>query len=305
VAVTGSRGLTGKLFEAGGRCSVSVTHQSRTHVETDVSGSALERMWETAASLQGRYDVILNTGYDRLSFHVPPSLGIPVLHWISVCSLVDDVDCTIEARYREHPSRFAFYSRTQAATFPFVDAESAHVLYGGVDTEVFSFVPTPERRLCWSARISPEKGLEDAVEAARSLHLPLHVCGRIEDQDCCRNLPSQDVVYRGFLSPPELAGVVGRSMALLVTPKWNEAFGLSSLEAMACGTPVVAYAGGGPSEIVQHGASGYLVEKGDIAALAKHALLAADLDRSKVRARAEQFSIGALADRVERWVSAL
>jgi UDP-glucose:tetrahydrobiopterin glucosyltransferase len=299
VAVEGSRGVTGTLYEVGGRPSISVT---RTHVDAADSGSALERMWDTVASLQSKYDVVLNTGYDRLSFQAPPSLSIPVLHWISVCSLVNAVDRAIEVRYREHPSHFAFYSRTQAATFSFVDAEAAHVLYGGVDTDVFPFVAAPERRLCWSARISPEKGLEDAVAAARKLDLPLHVCGRIEDRDYWQNLQSH-VHYHGFLPPPELARVVGSSMAMLVTPQWNEAFGVSSLEAMSCGTPVVAYASGGPSEIVRHGESGYLVAQGDIAALAKHALLAADLDRRKVRARTAEFSIGALADRVARWIT--
>jgi UDP-glucose:tetrahydrobiopterin glucosyltransferase len=72
---------------------------------------------------------------------------------------------------------------------------------------------------------------------------------------------------------------------------------------MSCGTPVAAYAGGGPSEIVQHGESGYLVHRGDVRALAEHALLAGDLDRGKVRARASQFGVAALADRLERWIN--
>jgi UDP-glucose:tetrahydrobiopterin glucosyltransferase len=308
VAIRGSRGLAGALFEAGGRCPSSVTHRGRTHVDTVDSGGALEQMWERASRLQDAYDVILNTGYDWLSFYVPAFLGIPVLHWISVCSLNDAVDRMLEIRYRQHPSRFAFYSRTQAATFPFVRAETAHILYGGVDTGVFEFDPQPERRMCWSARISPEKGLEDALDVCRELSLPLDVCGKIEDQDYWqslqRRMDSDAVCYRGFLSPPELSRVLGRSMAMLVTPKWNEAFGVSLIEAMSCGTPVAAYAGGGPSGIVQHGENGYLVERGDIGALAQHALLAAELDRGKVRARAAQFGVAALADRVEEWIDA-
>jgi UDP-glucose:tetrahydrobiopterin glucosyltransferase len=306
VAVAGSRGLAGELYEAAGRCSVSVTRRSRAHRDTADSGGALEQMWERMSSLQDDYDVVLNTGYDWLSFYLAAFLRIPVLHWIPVCSLIDDVDRMIETRYKKNPSRFAFYSRTQAATFPFVRAETAHILYGGVDTAVFEFNPQPERRLCWSARISPEKGLEDALAVWRELNLPLDVCGRIEDQDYWQSLQSQlasqEVRYCGFLSPSALSRVVGRSMAMLVTPRWNEAFGVSLIEAMSCGTPVVAYSGGGPSEIVQHGESGYLVEPGDIAALAHHALLAGELDRRKVRARAEQFGVAALAYRVERWV---
>jgi UDP-glucose:tetrahydrobiopterin glucosyltransferase len=307
VAVSGSRGLAGDVFQIVGLCPVSVTRQKRDHVESVSAGGALERMWEAVSSLQAEYDVVLNTGYDWLSFYLSSFLQVPVLHWISVFPLIDSVDRMIAVRYARHSGWFAFYSRTQAAAFPFVDAQSAHVLYGAVDGDVFKFVPVPERRLCWSARISPEKGLEDALAASEKLGLSLDVCGKIEDQDYCQSLQprmgSAGATYRGFLSPPELASVIGRSAAMLVTPKWDEAFGISLIEAMSCGTPVVAYAGGGPSEIVRHGESGYLVEPGDIDALAKHALLAAGLDREKVRARAAQFSVSALADRVEQWIS--
>ena len=307
VAVVGSRGLTGDVYEVSGPCPVSATHQSRGHVDTVNDGGTLERMWERVASLQAEFDVVLNTGYDWLSFYLSPFLRLPVLHWISVCPLLDSVDRMIEVRYRQCPSRFAFYSRTQAAAFPFVEPKAAHVLYGGVDTSVFQFAPQPERRLCWSARISPEKGLEDAVDACRELGLPLDVCGRIDDRDYWQTfqprLESESVCYRGFLSPAELSRVIGRSMAMLVTPKWNEAFGISLIEAMSCGTPVVTYTGGGPSEIVEHGQSGYLVEKGDVGSLASHVRLAEQLDRRIVRARAEKFSVSALADRVEKWIA--
>ena len=309
VAVAGSRGLAGELYEVAGRCPPSVTHQDRAHVNAVDAGGTLERMWECVSSLQTEYDVILNTGYDWLSFYLSPFFRIPVMHWISVCPLVDAVDRMIEIRYRQHPSRFAFYSRTQAASFPFVGAQAATILYGGVDPDVFPFVREPERRLCWSARISPEKGLEDALAASSELGLPLDICGRIEDHDYWESLKPRletgTACYRGFLSPAELSSVLGRAMAMLVTPKWSEAFGISLIEAMSCGTPVVSYAAGGPSEIVEYAESGYLVENGDVTALARHAFLAGEFDRRRVRARAAQFSVTALADRVERWVKGM
>ncbi|HEY4364518.1 MAG TPA: glycosyltransferase [Bryobacteraceae bacterium] len=307
IAVAGSRGLAGELYEFSGRRPLSVTHRSPDHVDSVDYGGTLERMWDRVASLQAEFDVVLNTGYDWLSFYLTPFLRLPVLHWISLCPMLESVDRMIEIRYRQCPSRFAFYSHTQAAAFPFVHADTAKVLYGGVDTSVFEFVPQPERRLCWSARISPEKGLEDALEVSSQLGLPLDVCGRIEDQNYWESLQGRldpgSVSYRGFLSPAELSKVIGRSQAMLVTPKWNEAFGVSLIEAMSCGTPVVAYREGGPSEIVEQGESGFLVERGDVAALAACALRATELDRHRVRQRAAQFGIDALADRVEQWIA--
>ncbi len=151
-------------------------------------------------------------------------------------------------------------------------------------------------RLCWSARISPEKGLEDAIAAAQVLNIPLDVCGVVEDADYWGRVRKQApslITHHGFLSHGALAAVLGRSQAMLFTPKWTEAFGLTVIEAMACGTPVVAYAGGGPSEIIEHGVNGYLVARGDVAGLATHVSLAASLDRKRVRERAEQYGVRA------------
>jgi UDP-glucose:tetrahydrobiopterin glucosyltransferase len=130
------------------------------------------------------------------------------------------------------------------------------------------------------------------------------VCGAIEDQAYWQRLQPQaaSVAHHGFLTHDALASVLGRSQAMLFTPKWTEAFGVAAIEAMACGTPVVAYSGGGPSEIIEHGVSGYLVAPGDISGLAEHASLAAGLDRKRVRARAEEYSAGAQATRIEQWV---
>jgi UDP-glucose:tetrahydrobiopterin glucosyltransferase len=301
-----STGLSGQVIEVAGTCAVSVTQVDRSHVQSVSSEGFLERAWERAAEIQGQYDAILNCSYDWISFYTAAFFRIPVLHWISVASLVDSVDRMMETRYRQHPSRFAFYSRAQAASFPFVDVESARIILGAVDLEQFPFVESPQARLSWCARISPEKGLEDAIAVANILHCPLDVCGPVEDQaywQRCRSQAGPSVTHHGFLSHDQLASVLGRSQAMLFTPKWIEAFGMVALEAMACGTPAVAYAGGGPSEIIEHGVSGYLVEPGDTAALAHYAGLAAHLDRRRVRARAEQFSTAAQADAIELWAT--
>jgi len=306
LAPEGSVGLAGEVVEIAGACAVSITQVDRGYAQPVSADGFLERAWEQAGADQQRYDAILNCSYDWISFYAAAFFKIPVLHWVSVASLVDAVDRVMEVRYRRDPRSFAFYSRAQAAAFPFVDAAQARIIPGAVDLERFPFVAAPAARLSWCARISPEKGLEDAIVAAETAGLALDVCGKIEDHrywQRCRSRAGQGMTHRGFLSHDELAGVLGRSQAMLFTPKWTEAFGLVALEAMACGTPVVAYAGGGPSEVIEHGVSGYLVERGDIAGLAKCAREAGRLNRRAVRSRAEQFGAAAQAEKIVRWIA--
>lgn len=305
LAPEGSAGLSGQVIEVAGACPVSITQVERTFEQPVSADGFLERAWERAAGIEDQFDAILNCSYDWISFYSAAFFRIPVLHWISVASLVDSVDAMMEARFRQEPASFAFYSQAQAASFPFIKMNAARIIPGAVDLERFPLVEKPEARLAWCARISPEKGLEDAIVAAETLRLPLEVCGKIEDHrywQRCREQAGPDMTHHGFLSHDGLAKVLGRSQAMLFTPKWTEAFGMAALEAMACGTPVVAYSGGGPVEVIEDGVSGYLVERGDIAGLALHAQLAARLDRKRVRARAEQFSVAAQAARIEDWV---
>jgi UDP-glucose:tetrahydrobiopterin glucosyltransferase len=305
LAPEGSVGLAGLTIQVPGRWAASVTRVNRAHEQSISADGFLERSWEQAAGLQDAYDAILNCSYDWISFYAAGFFRIPVLQWISVASLVDSIDSMIAIRHAQQSSHFAFYSHAQADSFPFIPRGTARIIQGAVDLDRFPFVPAPETRLCWCARISPEKGLEDAIAAARSLGLPLDVCGAIEDQAYWLRLQQQAsplITHHGFLTHDALASVLGRSQAMLLTPKWTEAFGVAAIEAMACGTPVVAYSGGGPSEIIEHGVSGYLVAPGDISGLAEHASLAAGLDRKRVRARAEEYSAAAQASRIERWV---
>ena len=295
-----------KVYQAAGTLPPNAT-TAAVDAGTALRGAgAVEAMWETAARVQRDYDVIAGMTYDLLAYYVTPFFRTPVAHWITIASAIAEVDNMIARRYAEHPRRFAFYSRAQAATFPFVDAATACLIPGGVDTSLFAFSPSGGRRACWAARISREKGLEDAFAVAERLEIPLDVCGAMQDtaywDEVRARHPRVEARYLGLLGAAELAAVMGRSMALLVTPRWVEAFGSAALEAMSCGTPVVAYRRGGPAEFVEDGASGFLVEQGDVAALAGAVRRVPELDRRRVRARAEQFTFDVMADRVVAWL---
>jgi UDP-glucose:tetrahydrobiopterin glucosyltransferase len=266
-------------------------------------------MWDQALRLQRQYDVVIGVSYDWLPFYLTPFFSTPVGHWITICSAMDEVDRIIEKRWRERGLKLAMYTGAQARTFPFLESERIQLLYGGVDTAVFQYNGQPGDRLCWAGRISPEKGLEDAIGVARALDIPLDVCGKIQDEAYWRAVmggAGAQVVYHGFLGPVELQRRYAGARATLVTPHWIEAFGNTVIESLACGTPVVAYNRGGPAEIVEHGRSGILVpQEAGVQALVEGVREAVSLDRRVVRARAEEFSFGRMADRFEAWIESV
>ena len=294
------------VYQIFGAKPLNVAEAARDDLPVQSTQGVLEKMWEKAQALSGQYDVVIAMSHDWLSYYLTQFLPIPVLHWVTVSSAVDAVSDMIRKRYSAAPERFAFCSRAQVSTFGLLDSERARLIPGAVDQAVFRFRASADRALCWSARISPEKGLEDALCVAVRLNIPLNVCGRIQNEGywetVVKSAPARLLRYHGFLTHKQLSEVLGNSLVMLFTSKWTEAFGFSVIEALACGTPVVAYNSGGPSEIIEDGKSGYLVSPGAIDAMARAVLSAESLSRSDARHRAEQFTVLQMAQRVEEWI---
>ncbi|MEB3174780.1 MAG: glycosyltransferase, partial [Cyanobacteriota bacterium] len=264
-------------------------------------------LWERARVLQGEFDVILNFAYDWLPFYLTPFFQTPVAHLVSMASLTEAMDGAIRGVYRQNPQALAFHSQAQAQTF---GLDHARCIGNALDLNLYQFSPQPENAIAWVGRVSPEKALEDALAACQQLNLPLRIYGKIQDQDYWRRLQSEfagaDWVYGGFLPTLELQAELGRCRALLVTPRWLEAFGNVAIEALACGTPVVAYRRGGPAEIVRDGETGFLAEPDSVEALTTALRKIDGLERRACRHQAEtEFSLAALGERVEVWLAAL
>jgi UDP-glucose:tetrahydrobiopterin glucosyltransferase len=298
-----------RLYPVAGDPSLSATRAERAAITVVRTGGLLENMWDQALRLQRQYDVVIGVSYDWLPFYLTPFFSTPAGHWITICSAMDEVDRMIQKRWREGGLKLAMYTGAQVRTFPFLEGERVQLLYGGVDTAVFQYNSQPLDRLCWAGRISPEKGLEDAIAVARALGKPLDICGKIQDEAYWRAVMRDaggQVVYHGFLDPVELQRRYAGACVTLVTPRWIEAFGNTVIESLACGTPVVAYNRGGPAEIVEHGRSGILApQEAGVEALVEGVRAAVRLDRRVVRARAEEFSFVKMADRFEVWVESV
>ena len=143
-------------------------------------------------------------------------------------------------------------------------------------------------------RIHPDKGVKEAIELARLADMRLVIAGIIQDEayfarEIAPHIDDDRVRYVGSAGPSERDELLGSALALVHLVNFAEPFGLSMIEAMACGTPVIGRRRGSVPEVVEDGVTGYVVDDvtGALAAVAK----VPTLDRAKIRARcAERFS---------------
>lgn len=144
------------------------------------------------------------------------------------------------------------------------------VVHNGIDVESFPFSTDKDDHLLFLSRIAPDKGVHHAVEVARRLGMRLLIAGKVDRadrayyEDVVRPLvDGRQVVFLGEADATLKRELYQRPRCLLMPICWEEPFGLTMAEAMACGTPVVAFARGAAPEIVAHGETGFLVHDVD------------------------------------------
>jgi glycosyltransferase involved in cell wall biosynthesis len=165
----------------------------------------------------------------------------------------------------------------------------AAVIHHGIDRKQFTFRAEPDDYVCFLGRFIPDKGTLTAIRAARSLGVRLLLAGpRNEYFDACiaPEVDGRTVEYIGPVSGEGRDRFLGGARALLYPIEAPEPFGLVQVEAMMCGTPVVAMRLGATPEIVEEGVTGWLcADDADFFAQIPRAFL---LDRDRIRATAEQ-----------------
>ncbi len=176
----------------------------------------------------------------------------------------------------------------------------AATVHHGIDTAALALHPNPGEHLLYFGRIHPDKGTVAAIEVAHRSGRRLDIAGIIQDERYFHDHvePHIDGVRVRYLGPVDAAhraDVLGGAHALLHLIDFDEPFGYSVVEAMACGTPVIAYRRGSMPELIRHGRTGLLVDDIDGALAATQAVGA--LDRTAIRnATVARFDAAAMVD---------
>jgi glycosyltransferase involved in cell wall biosynthesis len=199
----------------------------------------------------------------------------------------------------EHQPVFSTFSKipvisiSNAQRRPVPQANWLRTIYHGLPEKLLTPQPVRPSYLAVLGRIAPEKGVDRAIKIAIRCGIPLKIAAKVDraDQEYYDEVirPMMDhplVEYIGEISDHEKSDFLSGAIGLLLPIDWPEPFGLVMIEAMACGTPVIAYNRGSVPEIIDDGVTGFIVED-EISAVADVGRLA-DLDRAKIRQRFEE-----------------
>jgi glycosyltransferase involved in cell wall biosynthesis len=195
-------------------------------------------------------------------------------------------------------AKSAFVSISEADRSPEIDYVAT--VYHGVDAGPLPFSAAGGEELVCFGRIHPDKGTHEAVAIARAAGRRLVICGPVQDESyfseqVAPHVDGERVRYLGSVGPDERAEVLGQAACLLHPIAFEEPFGLSVIEAMLCGTPVVAYPRGSMPEIIEDGVTGVLAD--GIPAATEAVERAVGLDRAGCRKAAEdRFSVRRMID---------
>lgn len=235
--------------------------------------------------------------------------GPPVIH-VAHGPLEGMARETYRAMARHSPRvRMVALSEAQRALAP--ELPFVGVCPNGIDLDVVPMGDGGGGYLAFLGRMAPEKGAREAIEIARRVGMPLVIAAKCREpaeiayfEEAVAPHIGRDVVWRGEIGPEEKLAMLGDAAALAFPISWAEPFGMVMIEAMACGTPVLATPCGSVPEVVAEGVSG--VVRADVASLADAVPAALAIPRASCREHvARNFSADAMADGYEGVMASL
>jgi glycosyltransferase involved in cell wall biosynthesis len=239
------------------------------------------------ADIAGTFDVIhFHTDY----LHFPYAAGLKIPHVTTLHGRLDLPELApLYRHFRRTP--LVSISDSQRAPLPWVNWRGT--VHHGVPAALYPFEPEPGNYFLFLGRIAPEKRVDRAIEIALRTGTPLYIAAKVDeaDADYYRTciLPKIDhplIHFLGEVGDREKPGLLKQARALLFPIDWPEPFGLVMIEALACGTPVIAYANGSVPEVLQHGVTGYIVNNQEDAVQAARNI--GQIDRRQCRAAFEK-----------------
>ncbi len=227
--------------------------------------SLIPKVWECLHISElfdhaGEFDIIHNN-FDFLPLTYTGLTATPVVTTIHGFSSPG-----ILPVYKKYNHTVSYVSISDADRSPELDY--IKTIHHGIDIRQFNFQPAPDNYLLFFGRIHNDKGARQAIEIARACNKKLIMAGIIQDQAyhdqyVAPHVDDDKVVYVGSVGPVERDRLLGKAGALLHPIQFDEPFGLSVIESMACGTPVIAFNRGSMPELIENNKNGFLVDNVD------------------------------------------
>jgi glycosyltransferase involved in cell wall biosynthesis len=284
--------LSDGLAQAGHDVTLFASGDSKTLAKLH---SVYPRSLRTAYDLKDRtpYDCLHNAialceakGFDIVHNHAG-ELAMAMSHLIKT-PMLSTMHCLItpdtKIVWDHYPWFYNTISHAQRLSMPEIENKNfVGVVHNAIDVETFPFSVEKDDYLLFLARICPEKGTHHAIEVARILGKKLLIAGKVDqvdrtyfEKEIKPEIDGRQIQFLGEADAEEKRALYAKAYCLLAPICWEEPFGLFLIEAMACGTPVIAFAKGAAPEIIVHGRTGYLVH--DVEQMAKAAYLVDQID---------------------------
>jgi glycosyltransferase involved in cell wall biosynthesis len=224
------------------------------------------RELDLVARMAHRFDVIhFHTGF----LHLPLARYLPAP---SVTTMHGRLDMDELAPLMHDVADAPFVSISNHQRRPYPNQNWCGTVYHGLPPRLLPFRPAADDYVAFVGRISPEKRVDRAIEIARRAGLELRVAAKIDaadkeyfEREIAQLMTQPHVRYLGEIGEDEKAALLGGARALLFPIDWPEPFGMVVIEAMSCGTPVLAWPGGSVPELIEPGVNGWIVDSIDAA----------------------------------------